>query len=242
MSIPAEFVLITGPMVGASSWAPTAERLRSQGARVEVPDAVGPSHRMPPWRDWTSRLLEQIDVAGTPIIVGHSAASTLAAELATRMPARGLIIVDGDIPAASGSVPPVTRQPFRRLIDSLADEAGALPPWSHWFTDPQRAALSGLDILKRDPAALAAFERDLPRITIDWFDDTIKLAPWEHVPAGYIRTSGFFDHSAEEAQRRGWPTRWLDGTHLDPTLRPDETAAAITAVAGELSTKRRASS
>ena len=59
MVAPPEFVLITGPMVGTSSWAPTAERLRNQGARVEVPDAVDPSRRMPPWRDWTSKLFQQ---------------------------------------------------------------------------------------------------------------------------------------------------------------------------------------
>jgi hypothetical protein len=75
---------------------------------------------------------------------------------------------------------------------------------------------------------------DLPRITLSWFDDVIDLAPWDHVPAGYIQVSAIYDHAAEEALRRAWPVRRMQGTHLHPTLKPDETAAAIQAVCREL--------
>jgi hypothetical protein len=64
--------------------------------------------------------------------------------------------------------------------------------------------------------------------------NVIDLAPWDHIPAGYIQLSPIYDHAAEEASRRAWPLRRLHGTHLDPTLRPDETAAAIRAVCSEL--------
>ena len=103
-----------------------------------------------------------------------------------------------------------------------------LPPWSRWFAeDAPRRALIGLDILAADPAALAQFEEGLPCLPVGWFDDTIELADWSHVPAGYIQTSDIYDHATAEAQRRGWPTARLAGTHLDPTLRPAETAEAI---------------
>jgi hypothetical protein len=74
---------------------------------------------------------------------------------------------------------------------------------------------------------LAEFESGLPRLSVDWFDDTIELANWDRIPAGFIQTSAIYDHSAAEAQRRGWPVARLQGTHLHPTLSPAETAGEI---------------
>lgn len=69
---------------------------------------------------------------------------------------------------------------------------------------------------------------------IGWFDDTIELADWEHIPAGFIQTSAIYDHATIEAQRRGWPTASLQGTHLHPTHHPAETANAILAMSHQL--------
>ena len=232
--MPPGIVLVAGPLVGASSWDPTASRLRAAGARVQIPDVLGGAGRVPSWCDWTSHLLDLSSAEEAPILIGHSSASTLVVDLATRMRVRGLIIVDGDIPPARGLAPPV-RPALRDFIAGLADENGLLPPWSQWWVnDTRRAELVGIDILRRDPQALRSFEMDLPRMTLGWFDDAIDLAPWEHIPAGYVQLSPIYDHAAEEASRRGWPVRRLQGTHLDPTLRPDETAAAIQAICREL--------
>lgn len=142
------------------------------------------------------------------------------------MPCRSLIIVDGEVPPSHGAASPV-RPALRDFIGSLADADGTLPIWSKWLADPRRTSLVGLDILARDPAAFAEFESGLPTFSVDWFDDTIGLADWDHVPAGFIQTSAIHDHSAEEARRRGWPVIRLDGTHLHPTLNPIETAGAL---------------
>jgi hypothetical protein len=75
--------------------------------------------------------------------------------------------------------------------------------WSRWLGDARRASLVGLDILASDPIALAEFESGLPRLCVDWFDDTIELANWDRVPAGFIQTSPIYDHSVAEAQRAG---------------------------------------
>jgi hypothetical protein len=227
-------VLVAGPLVGASSWEPTASRLRAAGARVQIPDVLARAGRVPSWREWTSYLLDQSSAGEAPILIGHSSASTLVVDLATKMSVRGIIIVDGDIPPASGLAPPV-RPALRNFIAGLADENGLLPPWSQWWVnDISRAELVGVDVLRRDPQAFRSFEMDLPRMTLGWFDDAIDLAPWEHIPAGYVKLSPIYDHAADEASRRNWPVRQLQGTHLDPTLRPDETAAAIQAVCREL--------
>ncbi|MGZ5923891.1 MAG: alpha/beta fold hydrolase [Rhizomicrobium sp.] len=188
-------------------------------------------HQRPPsWSLWNSHLLEYINPGGESVLVGHSSASALVADLAGKLPCLGLIIVDGEVPPSQGAASPV-RPALRDHIKGLAGPDRILPIWSRWFTgDARRASLVGLDILARDPAALAAFESGLPRLSVDWFDDTIELANWDHVPAGFIQTSAIYDHSAAEAHRRGWPVARLQGTHLHPTLSPAETAGAIIAM------------
>jgi hypothetical protein len=166
--------------------------------------------------------------------VGHSSASALVADLATKVPCRAVIIVDGDVPPTQGAAAPV-RPALRDFIKGLAETDGTLPIWSKWFAgDARRASLVGIDALARDPLAFAAFESGLPRLSVDWFDDTIELANWDHVPAGFIQTSSIYDHAAAEARRRGWPVTQLAGTHPHPTLRGAETAEAFIAVSRQL--------
>ena len=110
-----------------------------------------------------------------------------------------------------------------------------LPVWSKWFAhDKARASLVGIDVLARDAAAFARFEDGLPRMHAGWFDEAIELTDWDHIPAGYIQTSAIYEHATAEAQRRGWPVANLHGTHLHPTLQPEETADAIFAMSRQL--------
>ncbi len=201
---------------------------------MQVPDILAHHGSPPAWSAWTRSLLDHIAPTGESVLVGHSSASTLVADLATKLPARGLIIVDGDVPPPQGAASPV-RPALREFIGNLADAAGTLPIWSRWFSgDAQRASRVGIDILASDTVAFAQFENGLPKLRVDWFDDTIELASWDHIPAGYIQTSTVYDHATQEAQRRGWPVARLHGTHLDPTLRPAETADAILSMSRRL--------
>jgi hypothetical protein len=229
-----DFVLVAGPLVRASSWEPTAEHLREAGWRVQVPDILA-HHALPPaWRAWTQSLLDHIAPAADVIAVGHSSASVLAAELAIRLPARAVIVVDGEVPPSQGPASPV-RPALRDHVRSLAQADGSLPVWSKWFSgDSERTSLVGLDILASDAAAFARFENELPKMHVGWFDDVIELARWDHIPAGLIQTSSIYDHAAAEAQRRGWPVMRLQGTHLHPTLRPAEMADAILSMSRRL--------
>jgi Alpha/beta hydrolase family len=228
------FVLVPGPLVRVSSWEPTAEALRKSGHAVQIPDVLDDQSSPPAWRDWTTHLLQRIMPCGQPILVGHSSASALVADLAPRLTCSGVIIVDGEVPPSRGAAAPV-RPALLDFIRSLAAGDGKLPIWSRWFAgDLKRASLVGLDLLARDPIAFAEFERGLPTLSVEWFDDTIELAGWDHVPAGFIQCSPIYDHAMQEAQRRGWPVIRLEGTHLHPTLAPAETAHAILFVSGKL--------
>lgn len=229
-----EFVLVAGPLVRASSWEPTARHLRESGWAVQVPDVLAHHASPPAWSAWTGSLLDHIAPKSELVLVGHSSASPLVADLATKLPARSIIIVDGDVPPEQGAAFPV-RLALRDFIRGLAEADGTLPIWSKWFSgDEQRASRVGIDILARDPVAFAQFEYGLPTMHVDWFNETIELASWDHIPAGFIQTSKIYDHATAEAQRRGWPVANLQGTHLDPTLRPAETAEAILAMARRL--------
>jgi hypothetical protein len=228
------FVLVPGPPVRASIWEPTAQELRELGHHVQTPDVLDNEQPLPAWRAWTSLLLQRITSCHEPILIGHSSASALVADLAGRLPCRGVIIVDGDLPPQQGSASPV-RPALRDFIGSIAASDGTLPVWSRWFAgDPRRTSLIGLDLLARDPIAFAEFERGLPRLSVEWFDDTIELAGWDHVSAGFIQCSPIYDHATPEARRRGWPVIRLEGTHLHPTLEPVETMRAILSISGEL--------
>jgi hypothetical protein len=228
-----DLVLVTGPMVGASSWAPTAARLRASGWRVQVPDVLSANGALPPWHALSAHYAKLLSLEGPPILVGHSLATVVVADLAAQMAASGLIMVDGEIPPASGPVPP-GRASFRAFVLSLAGDNGELPRWSDWWRDHPRRSHAGIDELACDANALALLRKDQPRVLSSWFNDAIDLAPWAHNPAGYIQTSGFYDHAAEDAEARGWPLRRLQGTHLHPTLQPDDTARAIAAIVREL--------
>jgi hypothetical protein len=232
--MPLHFVLIAGPLVRASSWEPTANSLRQAGSPVQLPDILADHASPPAWRAWSQSLLDHITPANDLMVVGHSSATMLAAELATRLNAQGVILVDGDVPPAHGAAAPV-RPALYDFIRSLARADGSLPIWSRWFTgDRERAALVGIDILARDAAAFAEFESGLPDMRLGWFDDTIELSSWEHIPTGYIQTSTIYDHAAREAEQRGWPVTRLQGTHLHPTLCPAETADALLAMSRRL--------
>jgi pimeloyl-ACP methyl ester carboxylesterase len=238
MTLQPDLVLITGPMVGASSWRPTAERLRASGWRVHVPDILGTSGTLPAWNELSLHYERLLPSAEARILVGHSLATVVVADLAARIPLRGLIMVDGEIPPESGPVAP-GRDSFREFVAGLANEGGYFPPWSKWWGDDRRRALIGIDELARDAEAFATLEKDQPRVSRVWFEDSIDLRPWTHIASGFIQTSALFDHAADEAQRRGWPIERIRGTHLHPTLRPDETAAAIEILCGRLAGNNR---
>jgi Alpha/beta hydrolase family len=233
-----EIILIAGPLVRACSWQPTAKMLRDAGWSVQVPDILAHHTSPPAWSAWSRSLVDQIAPAEELVLVGHSSASTLAADLATKLPTKAVIVVDGEIPPINGAAHPI-RPALRDFIQGLAATDGFLPIWSKWFCgDGHRASLVGIDILMGDPNAFAQFESGLPRMHITWFDETIDLARWDHIPAGFIQTSRLYDHATVEARRRDWPVMNLQGTHLDPTLRPAETANAIASIARRLAAAR----
>lgn len=219
----ANLILVNSPLLGASSWAPTASALLAQDYAVHVPVVEADMA----WRNWPARLAALSPKDSPLVLIGHSASGLLVPALATLVNAHGLIFVDARVPPASGGVAPA-EDGFLEFIRTLPIEDARLPPWSRWWGPNAIARLFA------DRSGFAAFEADLPRLPSNWFGDHIAVAPWAHIPAGYIQTSSSYMAEADGAVQRGWPVLRLNGTHLHPLLAPEETAEAIIEIARRL--------
>lgn len=148
-----DFVLLSGALVRGSSWEPTAEHLRNAGCHVQIPDILAHHDSPPAWSAWTQHLIAHVAPRRGLIVVGHSSASILAADLAMKLPANAVIIVDGEAPPSHGAASPV-RPALREHVRGLVQANGTLPIWSKWFSgDARRLSLIGLDMMVSDPAA-----------------------------------------------------------------------------------------
>jgi hypothetical protein len=161
--MPLDLILVPGPFVRASSWELTAKYLREAGYNAQVPDVLANQHQPPAWSAWTLHLLRNISPCDETVLIRHSSAGPLVADLAGKLHCRCIVIVDGHVPPPQGFVPTV-RPAIRDFIESLAAGQAILPIWSRWFSgDAQREALLGLDRLASNPVALAEFENELLR-------------------------------------------------------------------------------
>lgn len=226
-SSPREVVLVHSPLVGPSSLAPTAEALERRGFRTHTPCITGSDVA---WRDAPAAVLAALPELSGPLLVGHSAAGLLLPSLAGPLDAWGMILVDGRIPPEQGPTPPAEPE-FAGFVSALPVEQGRLPKWSQWW------GRGGLSTLIPDRWTREAFEADLPRLRPEWFDDAIPTPPWDHLRVGYLQTSPRLADQAQMASARGWPVQTLAGTHLDPFLRPGETALAISELVTAMSAR-----
>lgn len=219
-------LLIHSPLLGPSSWRPCADLLAAAGHRVLVPDlrfAVSPPAGW--WDRAATAAAASVDAPDSVVVVGHSGAGVLLPLVADRVgPVAAVVFVDAVVPAASGATEASDR--IRSFVAGLPAEDGLLPPWSRWWGEAAMAELVP-DAAERD--RLAA---DQPRLSPEFWAEPVPVpAGWPAQRAGYLRLSAAYDEDAAEAARRGWPVRTLDGSHLDPVVRPAEIVAAVLALA-----------
>ncbi len=226
------FILIHAPMLGPETVSPLAAVLRRRGHDVQTPDVLARSENLPKWSEWPDLVARAIDGDGPFVLVAHSAATPIAAALAKMANVSGLVIVDGFLPPVEGWAAP-SEGALLELIQTMPRETEGLPLWVDWWkTDTNRATV-GISELAARPELYEWVVNGLPRLTVEWFDDKIDLPIWRKKPAGFVRTSHYYDISASEAERLNWPIVRLDGTHLHLLLEPEATADAILSVASK---------
>lgn len=226
------FALVTGPFVGRSSMLDTALALRSAGVTVTEPDPhEAHPEVLPSLEDWALSLLPVVPRNPAPIVVGYSAGTVLAAWLAPRVDAAGLILVDGEIPPTQGPCPILPE----RVASQLKSRAGpdGLPRWSDWWPDDLAEPLGLGPLARMRPELVEVLQREERAFPVDWVDQTLDLEDWSGIPTGYLRLSHFYDAHLADAEKRGWPVATIDGSHLHPAIMGTETAGALMAVAGE---------
>jgi hypothetical protein len=214
--------LIHSPLVGPSCWRQVASRLGSgsiEAVAVDYGGVAGP--------DWyggaAARAAAAFSSADDVIIVAHSGAGGLVSSLGERLGAHlvGTVLVDAVMPYPGRCWFDTASEVMAAHLRALAND-GVLPPWDTWF---DRDAIANL---LPDPAGLAAFRAELPRVPLAYFE---ALAPdvvdRKDRPAAYLQLSEAYAPEATAAELKDWTVRREPLHHLAMLSHPDRVAAAI---------------
>jgi thioesterase domain-containing protein len=202
---------------------------------VTVPDHAGVADAGP---DFAGHLVRSVveavarDGAREPLVVAtHSNAGYFAPLFAEALErasyeVAALVFVDAGVPAESGRTD-LAGEFIGRLRELSVD--GVLPRWTDWW--PAEA----VGELVPDPGLRKAVVAEQPRLPLAFYEQELETGTgWLERSCGYVWFGEPYDAGAEEAAARGWPVRQVPGAHLHMVVEPDAVAAAMTAVAAEL--------
>jgi hypothetical protein len=223
-------ILLHSPLLGPSSWRPTAAALSARGHAVETPpwprlSTIGGDF----YRALAAGLAAKVEGGEPAVLAAHSGAGALVPALtaALRTPVRGAIFVDAILPHPGLSwfdtAPPELRTQLR-----AGAEDGRLPPWDGWWPP------GALERLVPDEAVRDGLVGELERLPVDYFEEP---APDDHLaaPGAYLQLSGAYDDEARLAGRQGWPVVRLPLNHLAILTQPQAVAGAIESLGHSLS-------
>jgi hypothetical protein len=230
-------VLVHSPLVGPTTWEPTAAVLRAGGLDVRVPALTPPVEAgRPRWRTAADEVVAAVADLGPEqalVVVGHSAAGPRVPVIGRALagaghPVAAHVLVDAGMPYP-GRLPAEALPPeFVDHLRTLVRADGLLPPWPEWWPPEVLAGLLPDDGLR---ARVAAECSPTPP---DLYDEPVPVPEgWPGAtPCGYL--SFTYDDDAAEAERRAWTVVRAEGHHLRPTVDPDGVAALLLALVEEL--------
>jgi hypothetical protein len=235
--MPPVFVLVHSPLVGPTTWEPTAVALRAAGVDAHVPALSAPVDvARPRWRaaaDEVVAAVADVDRGRPLVVVGHSAAGPRlpvigAALEASGHPVDAYVLVDAGMPHPDRVPAAALPADFVAHLDTLVRADGLLPPWPEWWPPQVLAGLVPDDGLR---ARVAEECSPTPR---DLYDEPVPVPDgWPGpTPCGYL--SFTYQDDAAEAERRGWVVVRAGGHHLRPTVDPDGVAALLRTLVDEL--------
>ena len=224
-------LFVHSPVLGATTWTGTADRLRRNGFRAEVPDltdvvaAPGPYYPA-----LAAAAAAAVDGGADPVVlVGHSAAGALLPAIAEAVGdrTRGAVFVDAILPQPGRSWFDTAPAELAAHMRGLADD-GLLPPWDEWLPPGSLAELVA------DPALRRRLVAEIPRLPLAYFDELAPQAQFaDSVACAFVRLGAPFDRAADKADRLGWWVVRRDWDHLrmlsDPAAVADLIAQAISA-------------
>lgn len=166
-----------------------------------------------------------IDESGpVDVVIGHSGAGVFLPIVADRTGATASIFIDAVVPDTDSEFQPSAR--FTEFLDGIPTADGLLAPWHEWWpTD-------SMSQLVPDESARRRIEAEIPSVPRSFYDEAVALpASWWTRPAAYLQLSPAYDDDRSRADKWGWPTHQLAGSHLDLVVHPDLVAEHVTELA-----------
>lgn len=211
--------LVHSPLTGPSVWRRVAAELEGRGRRVVVPSLAGSPDGG--WRSVVDAARAGMSHDPPTTLVGHSNSGILLPSIADGFRDLRLIFVDASIPRSSG-LTPMAEPEFLSFVRGLASTDGRLPPWSRWWGAGQMRGLVP------DEEARHEVEADMPAIPVAYLEGAAETpAGWDRRQCAYLRFSDAYRAEENEAERRGWPTAVVPGSHLQMVVDPAGVADAI---------------
>lgn len=211
--------VLPSPMLGASVWRPVAHTLVERGwnAHIAASEAVLPRTAQDVLDGFLATLPPDEDL----VLVPHSNAGAYVPALAAERRVIGCVFVDALLPPADGRIP-LAPPALLDAMRELADDEGMLPPWTRWFDDADVAELFP-DEDTRDQVELE--QQSFP---ISYFEEYLPVpSGWDARPCAYLAFGETYASQRDEAARRGWPVRTLQGLHLHTLIDPESVAAQV---------------
>ena len=204
-----EAMVMHSPLVGPSSVRPLAASLRERGWSTIVPDLSGAIESP------ASFAAAAVDGVGpVEVIIGHSGAGAFIPTVADQTHAAVRVFVDAIVPDCTTGFTPSAR--FLEFVDAVPIEGGRLAPWHTWWPEDTLAELVPDEQLRRELIA------DIPRVPRSFYDVHVAVPrSWWTKPSAYLQLSDTYDDERTRVQAWGWPTRTLDGGHLDLYVDPE---------------------
>jgi hypothetical protein len=211
---PATVVLASSPLVGQLTMRTLASALQAEGVDAVVPEAAAD---LDAWFDAVNTAAA--GGARPLVLLGFSAAGPRMFAAAAGVQPNGLVFLDAGLPA-DGVAPDAGDPRYAEHLDRLTDPDGFLPPWPQWW--PAQTLVE----LIPDDDQRARFVAECPRLPRTLFSTPLPAPPFAG-PCAYVALGVAYQLSLEEARRRGWPARQLEGHHLSPLTDPDRVTAAL---------------
>jgi pimeloyl-ACP methyl ester carboxylesterase len=221
------FVLVHSPLMGPATWSGVARLLEERGHVSVVPSLLDATAAGPPFASaQAAAVVDAVHAAGVGeavVLVGHSGAGPLlpaaGAELGEGV--ASYLFVDAGLPTPGRPRAQTLHPSFHGRLLGMARN-GVLPPWSEWWGDKAVDGLIADDdvrlrvLAELRPVPMALFTEPLP-----------EVPSWPDRPCAYLRCSAAYAGEEAAAAGRGWPVTRVDGTHLEPLVRPDTVVRAM---------------
>ncbi len=219
-------VLLHSPLVGPSTWQPSADLLHRKGYRVRTPSLADFTSGDPPYYENIAEHIADTARKGprtkTVTLVAHSGAGALLPIVAEKIeqPCYG-IFVDAILPHPGQSwfdtAPSQLRAHLRGLVRN-----GFLPPWNQWF--PPEV----ISTLIPDSDARQRFIGELPRIPVAYLEERAPTTGADRfLRCGYLQLSDGYSAVASKAEKAGWVTLRASADHLAVLTRPEVVCNAL---------------